>query len=243
MQANDEGQPSTAQAGVAVRSWTGGLRNWTQYAMLNCRDGGGAMSLGTYDLQPWQRSASHTDLLRRRCMQQCEATSSCTAILIRRKKVQMTECFLRSAVPKCFPDNHFDLFVSGDTGGATVGGKVDEVRQAVSFKADLDTRERHSAVAIYSLCYSYWVCDHTMPLWRRFAARNGHDHWVLSGNATEYDSGYQASCYDRYIAADELFQKGYDIVMQVDADTVPLAWHWSAENVVDALSNRSVSCP
>jgi len=78
-------------------------------------------------------------------------------------------------------------------------------------------------------CDGYWLCAHTIPRWRRYAAFHGYDHVVLRDVNVSRDDIF----WRKWDAASVLLSLGYTWVMGIDSDTVPIRWEHTVESWTD----------
>ena len=91
-------------------------------------------------------------------------------------------------------------------------------------REELPLLVRISDTVVLSYCSGgYWLCNYTMPRWRRYTAFHGYDHAVVSNDNMDAIAAF----WSRYEDCDVLFTLGYTCVVLVDADTAVINWEHS----------------
>ena len=91
-------------------------------------------------------------------------------------------------------------------------------------REELPLLVRISDTIVLSYCSGgYWLCNYTMPRWRRYTAFHGYDHAVISNDNMDAITSF----WSRYEDCDVLFTLGYTCVVLVDADTAVIHWEHS----------------
>jgi hypothetical protein len=132
--------------------------------------------------------------------------------------------------------------VSADAGDIAVDGNRtprSTMNTSTSDVPELPEVPKRSDTAIVLACYvtgaTGHICQQTSQRWMQYAAHHSYDTFVLRTPSAQpsWSPGIAAAPWDKVVASIELLtSRGYEWVLQLDGDTMPIRWEWSVHDLV-----------
>ena len=137
--------------------------------------------------------------------------------------------------PRCIWDAVFRKFTS--TPGERFSLLHDEKynRSLVAFP-DLQGYVRRADAMVFMVCFNrFKECEFSSPRWRQYAEFHGHDFVILTSPSEQglrHVSNGSMAVWDKINAAATILAMGYQYLLYVDGDSLPVYWRYSVHDFV-----------